>query len=266
MLSLMITPIQRLPRYLMLLTEITKYCEKSGELNAKQLAELRTVTAQVSVVAARVNSSFRNLEARCGVSSCVLSLASVASMITSLVPVASHRVHSLPPRARVVAIDARLRDLDRHNKQDLFVQAKGRLSIVHQSRFHVKSGATCIKKNRAGALTKGYKERYIILFSDILLSCMGDSAKEKSTLSVRSVVDLTQSKCAVLDKVKKKKKVQCFYLGLLQPNADSTIEEFVFRFPTQVERDDWLELINAHQTSSRMPKLRAAQRLALMSL
>jgi len=231
--SLMITPVQRIPRYILLLKEIIKHGMAGVSKNATMRKEgaggldVRTALQSLEEIAKMINDSFRLKEAR----------------------------------ERVVLLDKRLKNLNKFKSYipDCVQNAKGNVSLVHQTRYHVKEGVVEKKSRHRLQNMRAYNDRYLILFNDLLIYASVPSSADKGTIDVRNVLTLNKLEVDVVEKEEKDKdkdKAPKFRFRI-----KARAEEFVLRVNSANERAEWVAKLEefSKTTTEKLEKLRDAK-------
>lgn len=151
--SLMITPVQRIPRYLLLLQTLIKDVEREKEANPNNsdydVDSLIRAQAQVKKVADDINTSFRRREQR-------EKVAQIASRITK-------------DGSGLLARD----------------------ELVASYRYYVFEGPLYKRYSKDSKRLSKYEKYYFYLFNDILMYCSMPSNVEKGKLKVHNVLRLS---------------------------------------------------------------------------
>eukprot|EP00808_Paulinella_micropora_P027615 g73437.t1 len=211
--SLMITPIQRTPRYLLLVKDILRH--GAGRKNSNDdsltdsIAKLEDALKKIAKVASDINESFTIKEAR----------------------------------ERLLDIDNRCRGLDEKVPPTVVVARRknGKMSLVTPSRSVVKEGVL-EKENRNAIklLQADHQKRYFVLCTDLLLHCLVPSTTA-SALQLRAVYDLTQVMASEVPEELKKKTPwhEASTTFLLETEE----KKFVVKAPSAAEKDSWMTAI-----------------------
>lgn len=240
--SLLITPIQRIPRYLLLIREILKLLEKlpaaevkKSKLQGTAKQELDKALLDLQEAAKLVNDSFKKRE----------------------------------QRAQVVAIDQRLRGLDKcllEGLTDVTSERKnGKASLVHASRFLIKMGM--LQKKSKGMVTVSYKQRFVLLFNDILVYTAPTKAEgdETSSLKVKQIIWLKDVQAFIPDRGKKAAKDQSandFHFQVVHTHTSNSEKQTItWKTNSEAEREQWIDVITrAHLVTSKTHQDKEARR------
>lgn len=215
--SLMITPVQRIPRYLLLLKEIIAQGQKSNA--AKSLLTPSYTRGKEGAGGLELEEAYKKL-------------LDVAKLIND-----SFRLNEA--RQRVVDLDQRFKGLDKFKDsiQYVSVNKKGKASIVHQSRYFVMDGYVQKKSKNRMALNP-WHDRLLILCNDLLIYCGKPSNEDKGNIEVRNVLPLHLVEIKEVATEKKKEE------GWFNFQISSENDELLFRTDESDKRELWMEKIN----------------------
>eukprot|EP00808_Paulinella_micropora_P011423 g78077.t1 len=278
--SLLITPVQRLPRYLLLLNDII--CAgggastpgtigtpaRTGLASPTRGTPARTglgspvrsgpskPTAPTDVAANRLKNhgAKRILET-------YLALKKIASLVNESFRLVESRQRVVQYSSRVKGFDKCLREM----YKKLGLPEPESLSLVTPSRSHVRSGVLQTQSFSRFGRSNSYSRRYFVVFNDILIYCSVPSNMEKGKLTCNGVMSMDGLKVECVDTNKDQppsspKDAAWPFPFLLT----STTEEFEVRAETEQERDAWMKELT--QTASKMKETVAARQNAVASL